>query len=62
MSRKFIIPNRSTGYFSMPASFFVQDRERACEGGWREVRRDSMVCRFFSFVINRVTSRAVGVE
>ena len=31
-------------------------------GGWREDRRDSMVRRFFSFVINRVTSRAVGVE
>jgi hypothetical protein len=42
--------------------FFVQYRERAFEGGWREVRRDSMVRRFFSFVINRVTSRAVGVE
>jgi undecaprenyl-phosphate 4-deoxy-4-formamido-L-arabinose transferase len=31
-------------------------------GGWREERRDSMVRRFFSFVINRVTARAVGVE
>jgi undecaprenyl-phosphate 4-deoxy-4-formamido-L-arabinose transferase len=31
-------------------------------GGWRETRRDSRLRRFFSFLVNRLVSRAVGVE
>ncbi len=31
-------------------------------GGWRELRQDSSVRRFFSFLINRVSSRIIGVK
>ncbi len=31
-------------------------------GGWREARKDSLVRRFFSFVISRMTSRIIGVN
>lgn len=31
-------------------------------GGWRELRQDSGIRRFFSFLINRVSSRIIGVR